>query len=264
MFVSLTLASALAITPASERMVVAGGGKLHVKCDGERPAGAPLVVLEAGAGNGLKTWDRVFEPISKFARVCAYDRPGLGTSERPPRPQTGSEVVDALHELLQAADEGPPYVMAGHSYGGAIVRLFATRWPAEVTGLVLIDSSHEDQQRRFAEVPGAPSPRPTPASPPPAPPEQIDLKGMNVELAKAPWRADIPLVVLTKADTTGAEPSYESARAKVWLELQSELATRSPRSEHIVAPNSGHYVQRDEPALVIDAIRRVVAKSGKR
>jgi pimeloyl-ACP methyl ester carboxylesterase len=254
MILSLVVASALAIAPDTDRMVDVGGVKLHFKCDGERPAGAPLVVLEAGAGNGAKTWDKVFEPITKFARVCAYDRPGLGTSERAPKPQTGSEVVDSLHALLQAAGERPPYVMAGHSYGGAIVRLFASRHPAEVTGLVLIDSTHEDQLRRFAEVPGAPSPRPTPAAPPPAPPEQVDLKGMSVELAKAPWRADIPLVVLTKTDRTrtdgDAAPSYESARSQVWLELQRELA-----------PNSGHYIHNDEPTLVVDAIRRVVAKS---
>jgi pimeloyl-ACP methyl ester carboxylesterase len=157
--------------------------------------------------------------------------------------------------------------MAGHSYGGAIVRLFASRWPTEVTGLVLIDSSHEDQQRRFAAVPGAPSPRPTPVSPRPAPPEQIDLKGVSAELAKAPWRADIPLVVLTKTDRTRTDgdgaPSYESARYQVWLELQRELATRSPQSEHIVAPNSGHYIHNDEPTLVTEAIRRIVAKSTK-
>jgi len=264
MIVSLFLASALATVAPSERMLVAGGVKLHVKCSGERMAGAPLVLLEAGAGNGLKTWDKVFDPISEFARVCAYDRPGLGSSEKPPRPQTGSEVTDALHELLQAAGERPPYVMVGHSWGGAIVRLFATRWPAEVTGMVLIDASHEDQLRRFAAVPGAPSPRPSPASPPPPSPEKVDLPGMSVELAKAPWRADIPLVVLTKTDTTGSEPSYEGARAKVWLELQAELATRSRDSEHIVATNAGHYIQRDEPALVIEAVRRVVAKATKR
>lgn len=264
---SLALASALAAAPSTDRMVDVGGVKLHIQCDGERRAGAPLVVLEAGAGNGLKTWSKVFEPIAQFARVCAYDRPGLGTSERTPQPRTARQAVDSLHAWLQAADERPPYVMAGHSYGGAIVRLFASRWPTEVTGLVLIDSTHEDQQRRFAAVPGAPSPRPTPVSPPPAPPEQVDLKGTSAELAQAPWRADIPLVVLTKTDRTRTDgdgaPSYEGARSQVWLELQRELATRSPRSEHIVAPNSGHYIHNDEPTLVIEAIRRVVAKSMK-
>jgi pimeloyl-ACP methyl ester carboxylesterase len=129
---------------------------------------------------------------------------------------------------------------------------------------VLDDASHEDQQRRFAAVPGAPSPRPSPASPPPPAPEKVDLAGISAELAKAPWRADIPLVVLTKTDTTGSEPSYEGARAKIWLELHKELATRSRDSEHIVATNAGHYIHRDEPALVIDAIRRVVVKATKR
>jgi pimeloyl-ACP methyl ester carboxylesterase len=267
MILSLLLASALATVPA-DRMIDAAGVTLHVHCDGERAAGMPLVVLEAGAGNGAKTWDKVFEPISKLARVCAYDRPGLGTSPRLAQPQTGSEAVDLLHAWLKAADERPPYVMVGHSYGGAIVRLFAMRWPAEVTGMVLVDSSHEDQQKRFAAVPGAPSARPSPASPRPAPPEKIDLPGISAELAKAPWHANIPLVVLTKTDRppTGDDPAaaYEAARGRIWLELQAELATRSPQSEHIVAPDSGHYIHNDEPALVIDAVRRVIAKSKKR
>src|SRR5471032_2666017 len=154
---ALGLAFALPVSfqtpaPANIRMIDAGGVKLHMLCDGTREPGAPLVLLEAGAGNSGKTWGDVFAPIARFARVCAYDRPGLGDSEQRPQPRAPMDIIGTLHALLGAAGEGPPYVMAGHSWGGQIVRLYATQYPSEVTGLILIDSSHEDQVRRFEEV----------------------------------------------------------------------------------------------------------------
>jgi pimeloyl-ACP methyl ester carboxylesterase len=256
-------------TSASDRLVDAAGVKLHIHCDGVRAPGAPLVVLEAGAGNGARTWNDVVAPIAQFARVCAYDRQGLGSSERTPKPESFGEVVETLHALLQAADEGAPFVMVGHSYGGALIRLYAARYPSQVTGLVLIDSSHEDQLRRFAGLP-APPPPPAPAAmsavpglPAPAVQqmtETIDLPGMEREMTKTAWRANIPLVVLTRTPPTDARAD---PRDQIWQELQRELATRSPQGEQIVAKKSGHYIQNDEPPLVIDAVRRVVAKATK-
>src|SRR3954469_18554327 len=186
---------AVAVAAPSDRLVDAAGVKLHIRCDGERAAGAPMVVLEAGAGNSAATWRDVAGPMAQFARVCAYDRQGLGSSERTPAPQSGVEAVETLHALLQAAGERPPFVMAGHSYGGMLVRLYAMRYRTEVAGLVLVDSSHEEQLQRFAALPApAPSVVPQPVSP-----ERIDLAGTSADLSKAPWRADIPLVVLSRA-----------------------------------------------------------------
>jgi pimeloyl-ACP methyl ester carboxylesterase len=248
-------------TSASDRLVDAGGVTLHMQCDGARAAGHPVVVLEAGAGNSAKTWRDVFAPIAQFARVCAYDRQGLGTSGRTAAPQSGVEAVETLHALLQAAGEQPPYVLAGHSYGGMLVRLYATRYPSEVAGLVLVDSSHEEQLTRF----GALTPPPPTLVPQPVSPEQIDLAGTSRELARAPWRATIPLVVLSRGlwfKTPPATPDPQAdARLAIWQELHRELATRSPQAELQVAAHSGHYIQNDEPSLVIEAIRRVVAKT---
>jgi pimeloyl-ACP methyl ester carboxylesterase len=218
--------------------------------------------LEAGAGNSALTWRDVFAPIAQFARVCAYDRAGMGSSEKAPAAGSFAGSVDRLHALLQAAGERPPYVLAGHSYGGALVRFYATRYRSEVKGLVLIDSSHEDQPRRFADL-GPPAPSPPRTGPPPLPPqanEPIDIPGMAREMTSAPWRANIPLVVLTR--TAPADPTAD-ARARIWQELQRELATRSPQAEHIVASKSGHFIQNDEPPLVIDAVRRVLARAGQ-
>jgi pimeloyl-ACP methyl ester carboxylesterase len=252
---------AVAVAAPSDRLVDAAGVKLHIRCDGERAAGAPMVVLEAGAGNSAATWRDVAGPMAQFARVCAYDRQGLGSSERTPAPQSGVEAVETLHALLQAAGERPPFVMAGHSYGGMLVRLYAMRYRTEVAGLVLIDSSHEEQLQRFAALPApAPSVVPQPVSP-----ERIDLAGTSADLSKAPWRADIPLVVLSRGlwlKTPPVTPDPQAdARLAIWQELHRELATRSAQSELVVARQSGHYIQNDEPALVIDAVRRVVVKT---
>ena len=254
--------------PVTDRLIEAAGVRLHLRCGGTRAAGAPIVVLEAGAGNSAKTWSDVFDPIAAFARVCAYDRQGLGTSESTANPQSGVAAVETLHALLQAAGERPPFVMAGHSYGGMLIRLYATRYPSEVAGLVLVDSSHEEQLTRFASLPVPPRPAAT-ETPPAAPPsigrEQIDLAETSRALAAAPWHADIPLVVLSRGlwfKTPAAVPDPKAdARLQIWQALHRELATRSPRAELVVAPNSGHYIQNDEPSLVIEAVRRVAAKA---
>ena len=253
----------LAASGPADRLVDAGGVKLHMHCDGERKARAPMVVLEAGAGNSAATWRDVIAPIAQFTRVCAYDRQSLGSSERTPAPQSGAEAVETLHALLQAAGERPPFVMAGHSYGGMLVRLYAMRYRTEIAGLVLVDSSHEEQLKRFAALPAPPPTR----VPQPVSPERIDLAGTSADLARATWRADIPLVVLSRGlwvKTPPATPDPQAdARLAIWQELHRELATRSAQSELVVARQSGHYIQNDEPALVIDAVRRVVSKTTK-
>jgi pimeloyl-ACP methyl ester carboxylesterase len=261
LLVAICIAAASADAPLTERKVEVDGVAMRLRCGGDRAAGAPMVVLEAGAGNGADTWSRVQPAIAGFARVCAYDRPTLvrGGAPRPPAPSPGA-VVTTLDRLLGAAGERPPYVLAGHSYGGMIVRLYASRFPDRVVGMILIESSHEDQTRRFAAL------DPTRAGPPPATAyEAFDMDATSRALSAGAWRASIPLVVLTRsAPPPGAALSPASgpspaASYDVWLDLQRELATRSPRAEHVIAKKSGHYIQNDEPDLVVDTVRRVFA-----
>lgn len=231
-------------------------------CMGTRPTGAPAVILEAGAGNGVEAWAKVQPAIAEFARVCAYDRPGLRRywkDDEPPAAPTPEAVLDTLERALSTAGERSPYVLVGHSYGGLIVRLYASRFPERVKGVVLVDSSHEDQMRRLGE----------PAPPLPGPgtvinvPEVIDLVAMNGALNAHTWRADIPLLVLTRGSareikSSNAPDAASLARYEIWLDLQRELATRSPRAEHIIAKQSGHFIQNDEPQLVIAGVRRIL------
>ena len=167
-----------------------------------------------------------------------------------------------LHALLEKAGERPPYVLAGHSYGRMIARLYAMRFPAEVVGLVLIDSSHEDQMRRFAAI----TPEVTPAATAAATamlPEDIDLAGMSAALAAEPWHARIPLVVLTRGRAAADTASTMTLdRYAMWLDLHRELATRAPGAEHLVVENSGHDIHNDQPAVVVEKIRQVAKGVG--
>jgi pimeloyl-ACP methyl ester carboxylesterase len=258
--VALVFATILRLAPAA----TAADAPVMV-CSGTRAAGAPVVVLEAGAGNGAETWAKVQPPIAEFTRVCAYDRPALRRhwkNGEPPAAPTPAAVIDTLDGALSQAGEHPPYILVGHSYGGLIVRLYATRFPDRVKGLVLVDSSHEDQTRRFAAL--DPSAAPPPPAPAAARPEILDFEAVSAELRAQPWRANIPLLVLTRGNAGAANPATPPdagalARYEVWVALHDELATRSPLADHVIARHSGHYIHNDEPRLVIDGIRRIVA-----
>lgn len=128
------------------QLVDVGGYKLHLNCTGQ---GSPTIVLDAGLGESSLSWSKVQPEAAKFTRVCSYDRAGYAWSEISPSPRTSEQIVNELHTLLKNADVKPPYVLAGHSFGGFNVRLFAARYPDETAGLVLVDSSHEDQFERL-------------------------------------------------------------------------------------------------------------------
>lgn len=94
-------------------------------------------------------------------------------------------------------------------------------------------------------------------------PEVIDIAAMNEALSARPWHSTIPLLVLTRGHAGARNgPAFSRdalTRYEIWLELQRELATRSPRAEHIIAKESGHDIQNDEPQLIIHGVRRIVA-----
>jgi len=115
-------------------------------------SGSPTVVLEAGAGDFSLAWSLVQPEVAQTTRVCAYDRVGLGWSERGPLPLTVENTVEQLRTLLTNAGIEGPYVLVGHSLGGAYVRAYAVRYPEDVVAMVLVDSSHEDQDARFPEA----------------------------------------------------------------------------------------------------------------
>jgi len=127
-----------------------GTHRLHIRCDGN---GAPPVVFDAALGGSSLSWSLVQPAVARFTRACSYDRAGFGWSDAGPLPRTAGDIADELHQLLRAAVP-PPYVLVGHSYGGLVMRLYASRHRNDVAGLVLIEpaipeewTNPTDQQR---------------------------------------------------------------------------------------------------------------------
>jgi pimeloyl-ACP methyl ester carboxylesterase len=130
-----------AYTQAQRQVEVEPGRRLNLYCTGK---GSPTVVFDAGLGDASDAWALVQPVIAAHTQACSYDQAGMGFSDPGNRAGTSANIVDDLHRLLVAASIKPPYILVGHSYGGMNVRLFADTYPAEVVGMVLVDSSSED------------------------------------------------------------------------------------------------------------------------
>jgi pimeloyl-ACP methyl ester carboxylesterase len=138
--------------PQNGKLVPVRGIKLNINCSGTSGLGKPTVILEAGAGSPARVWAKVQPEIAKFTRVCSYDRAGLGWSELASTPRTREQEAEELKLLLTAAGEKGPYVMAGHSQGGLTIQAFFQKFPDDVAGVVLVDASHPDTDKKTVEV----------------------------------------------------------------------------------------------------------------
>ncbi|HEX8148221.1 MAG TPA: alpha/beta fold hydrolase [Pyrinomonadaceae bacterium] len=257
--------------PQSEARVDVGGRRLHVHCSGVSAGGGPTVVLESGFGNSSSTWNRVQPEVAKFARVCSYDRAGLGGSDPAPAPRTVVALTEDLHALLLNGKVPGPYVLVGHSLGGILARLYASYYPAEVAGMVLVDSAHEDEaDRGLALIPPDTLKQMLKGARPEdlvvrSPDESLDHCSLRGLMNALSWRGDIPLVVLTQGLPYRPEdysnPSLAPRYYQLHLEMQRDLASRSPRGRQVMAEKSGHFIHQDQPELVINAIRQVVEEA---
>ena len=278
------------------RLVDVGGYRLHLYCTGE---GSPTVILEAGGGNPWLSWYKVQPLVAQFTRVCAYDRAGLGWSDPSPKPRTATVIAEELHTLLHNAGVNGPFVLVGHSLGGMDARMFANHYASEVAGIVLVDSSHPDQDERFPPeakklaargayviramqfmLPfGVPRLLASRAVPPEVRPEFCAvfcqpkfLAAVRVEAAiqgenSAEVRAlgplgNLPLVVLSHdPDKVRFPGNLTEPVNREWDKMQEELAHLSSNGTHLVVKGSGHDIQIDRPEAVVDAIRKVLSQS---
>lgn len=135
--------------PAPGRLIDVGGWKMHIYCTGVAKDGAPTVILEAGAGDFSVEWSLVQPAVSKFARVCSYDRSDDGWSDWGPHPRTLHQDVYELHTLLEKAGERASFVLVGHSYGGWVVRLYASTHREDIAGLVFIEGGLDNPVRQL-------------------------------------------------------------------------------------------------------------------
>src|SRR5438132_6026144 len=122
--------------PPPGRLVHVGTHDLHLHCSGE---GAPAVIFDAALGASSLSWSLVQPAVARLTRACAYDRAGFGWSEAGPLPRTAGRIADELHELLTRAHVPPPYLLVGHSFGGLVTRIFASRHADTIAGLLLIE-----------------------------------------------------------------------------------------------------------------------------
>ena len=133
-----------------------GGYKLHLNCTGDN---GPVVVFDSGLGNNSLEWALVQSEIAKSNRACSYDRAGYTWSDESPLERTSQNIVEELRNLLKNAEIPGPYILVGHSFGGFNVLLYANKYPEEVAGVVLVDSSHEDLLKKTLQP--KPHPRTT-------------------------------------------------------------------------------------------------------
>jgi pimeloyl-ACP methyl ester carboxylesterase len=267
---------------------IGGGRKMYLNCRG---TGSPTVVFVGGLRASADDWSMsdkskpaVLPEVSKFTRVCACDRPGAPVGEKPsrsdpvPQPTTAKDAAADLHALLKADGEGRPYVLVGHSYGGLIVRLYASTYPKEVSGLVLVDALSEglrdaetpeqwpiqrkliqndnpenlalypaleriNVDRSFDQIRAAPPLRPMPAV---------------VLSADRPWGPEVASLIAAGKLPADVPPDFGYVVDAAQTKAQNRLANLVPNEKHVTNTNSGHEIHKEQPQLVIDAIRQVV------
>lgn len=249
-----------------------GGRTLWLSCRG---AGKATVILEAGLGADHRSWAAVQPAVAQFARVCSYDRAGLGQSDPAPTPRTSQDVVQDLHQLLQAAGERGPYILVGHSFGGLHVQLFAHTYPAEVLGLVLVDAVHEAWWSRAAALLPPPAADDSPRlqnfrqfmtvgyTDPAKTAEGIDIPATVAQLQQAGSLGDTPLLVLVAGLPTVLAPGLPSALESelnhlLQQTLPEELLARSSLSIRLPVEDSGHNIPQEQPDAVVVAVRTML------
>jgi pimeloyl-ACP methyl ester carboxylesterase len=242
---------------AKNKSIDISGRRLSLSLSGK---GSPTVILEAGLGDHSQIWEKVQPAVSEFTRVCSYDRAGQGRSDPAPTPRTCQDMTDDLRRMLTRARIIPPYVLVGHSFGGMIARLYASLHPQEIAGMVLVDAVHEDRDLNFEAVltkeliqrnrvylqhPERNS-------------ECVDKLASADQLRAVRRVFDFPIIILTRGKPDEDDPVWPSAALqRVERDLQCEFMKLSQNSTQLIAKNSGHYIQLDEPELVIDSIRKV-------
>ncbi len=239
-----------------------GNYDLYINCLG---TGSPTVILEAGWGDDSSTWSLVQPEISKYTRICAYDRVGLGKSDPGPEPETYFQAVTELHTLLREAEIESPYILVGHSLGGMYMLQYTHRYSGEVSGLILVDSSHPDSFELSLA-----------AMPPESPSDSESVKfyrewfstaqkdpTMRSEYLEPGSLGNLPLIVLTAPNKTRADDvpkDLNDTFNQIWLDLHKELALLSSNSAHIIIQDSDHFIHHDRPDIVIDAILTMVGE----
>lgn len=218
--------------------------------------GAATVVFEAGLGDDWTSWDDVADRVSRHTRVFAYSRPGYGASSAATTPRDPRTIVEELRALLAHEGYAPPYVLVGHSIGGAYMELFAKAHPEEVIGAVLVDPRHRDFlatcEAAALDNCGIPE----------------DLLAMQATSEIAEYHAfSLASDQMRAAGRFGASPvrvltatdhPVSPAREALWETMLGDLAAEASDGVQVLVPGAGHYIQLDRPEVVVASILEVL------
>lgn len=252
------IASALLLLPGvgvpRAGFAAAADPSMHVE-----GSGPVTVVFESGLGDDREVWRPVQAAIAaRCATTVSYTRDGYGGGRKAAAGMRDAEhIVAELRARLVASGYPPPYLLVGHSLGGLYVQYFARRHPAEVRGLVLVDSMHPQQPDRVAaEMPGVQ--------------RTIDLltrlrggimrrefvgaPSTGAQVGALPAPAQLATVVLS---STQPGPGESAAFRQLLAQLQDQLAVDYAARRHEFVQGSGHYIQRERPQVVIAAVREL-------
>ncbi len=251
------LAAAL-MADAGGHLENVGGHRLFVRCTGQPSKMA--VILENGLGAGLESWKQVQSKVEEFSRVCSYDRAGEGQSDKPGQPQTPDTFVADLRRLLETEKIPGPYVLVGASLGGIYVRRFALRYPDLTAGIVLVDSSHEEQYSHYAAISPSIAERFATQDGRFERGDSLRAAGQLEPGKHLRWRLDVPLIVLEHKRLIGVPRTDEDRLAVDWHNLQADLASRS-KYGRLIETNSGHFIAGEQPEVVVKAVRDVIEQA---
>ncbi len=256
------------LTPKVEGLIDVDGRKIDACVYG---GGAPTVVLVSGLGITQDNWDPVVPDLAAKATVVTYDPPGVGKSELGGLPTDGERAARDLHGLLEKLGVAKPYLLVGHSYGGMVVRLFASLFPEDVGGLILEETQHENnlvEMRKvlegkdleaFDQVLGERLRTPE------KPVTEADFMNVTREqLRRSRPLPHIPFVVMVVAGRAKAMSDLFSDGAiekidKLDVTLNKELTALVPGGRLIMVEGTGHLVHVDKPGVLIAPVMEMIA-----
>ncbi|MGH8322391.1 MAG: alpha/beta fold hydrolase [Steroidobacteraceae bacterium] len=226
-----------------------------VRLEGNGPR---TVILEAGLGDTMDVWKDVQPRIAAgCTRTLAYNRAGYQGSDPPIGPRDAATIVAELRAELKRRNIDPPYVLVGHSLGGLYMQYFARNYPKEVAGLLLVDSTHWQQGMSVdssANTPYAGRTAVTLFMPWIMRRELTDSGIAGQQVHASPQAEGFPTIVLSSTRaSSGGTPAARALAA----DRQDAIAADFPGASHVRVADSGHYIQRDHPEVVVAAARRL-------
>ncbi|HEY0741508.1 MAG TPA: alpha/beta hydrolase [Chryseosolibacter sp.] len=251
----------------ADRFTYTFGKKQHILETGK---GQPVVLFISGFGDRVSSWMSVQKQIAGVTRTFSYDRAGLGESEMISKDRSLDSMLFELNELLRVEKIAPPYILVGHSYGGHIARYFAHKHPDKVVGLVLIDATVEHMHDEFKRIKTVEEIRKYDSlmehGRDPNWKEGVrnesDYFSVNNEKMKGlPFNPAIPTTVITAMKTPESSFDFLKGANEIKVALHKRWASEYPHIRHVYANKSGHYVQFDEPELVISEVLNLVGRN---